>query len=84
MEASLAARPLAGDVVPGLSGVRKARFAHGGKGKRGGGRAVYYVLWQDETVFMIWAYSKSIQEDLSSSQRQMVSALVEAIKHGDD
>ena len=54
LESAIAANPLAGNVVPGLSGVRKIRFAMGGKGKRGGGWAVYYVLWQDEAVFMIW------------------------------
>jgi hypothetical protein len=32
----LAANPLVGDEIPGSGGVRKVRFAAGGKGKRGG------------------------------------------------
>lgn len=80
LEASVSANPLAGDVIPGLGGVRKMRFAMAGKGKRGGGWAIYYAVWRGKTVFMIWAYSKSVQEDLSSAQRQMVMTLLEAIK----
>jgi hypothetical protein len=30
--------PEAGDVIPGLEGVREIRFSIGNKGKRGGGR----------------------------------------------
>ena len=31
-----------GDVIPGMGGVRKMRFAMPGIGKRGSGRAIYY------------------------------------------
>jgi len=40
----LAGDPLAGDVMPGLGGVRKMRFAPKGRGKSGGFRVVYYVF----------------------------------------
>lgn len=43
LESELASNPSAGDVIQGLSGARKVRFAMGGKGKRGGGRAIYVV-----------------------------------------
>jgi mRNA-degrading endonuclease RelE of RelBE toxin-antitoxin system len=37
----LAANPVAGDVIPGLGGLRKIRMAAKGKGKRGGARVIY-------------------------------------------
>jgi len=39
---TLAADPLAGDLVPGLGGIRKLRFAQAGRGKSGGFRVIYY------------------------------------------
>ncbi len=59
LEAALVANPNAGDVIPGLGGIRKIRFAMGGKGRRGGGRAIYFLLMADETILMLTAYSKS-------------------------
>jgi hypothetical protein len=35
--------PEAGPVIPGSRGVRKLRWAAGGRGKRGGYRVVYFV-----------------------------------------
>ena len=56
LETEIATNPQAGDVIQGLRGVRKIRFSMGGKGKRGGGRCIYLVLylfaaglWQIET-----------------------------------
>ncbi|WP_413991097.1 addiction module toxin RelE [Labrys okinawensis] len=40
LEEAIADNPHAGDVVPGLGGIRKIRFALRSKGKRGGGRAI--------------------------------------------
>jgi hypothetical protein len=69
LEAAIVANPNAGDVIPGLGGIRKIRFAMGGKGKRGGGRAIYFLLMADETILMLTAYSKAEQEDLSEAQK---------------
>lgn len=79
LEQAIAANPAAGDVIPGLDGVRKLRFAMGGKGKRGGGRAIYYVLWVDDTAFMIMAYAKSEREDLSEAGKKIIRALIREI-----
>ena len=69
LEAAIVANPNAGDVIPGLGGIRKIRFAMGGKGKRGGGQAIYFLLMADETILMLTAYSKAEQEDLSEAQK---------------
>ena len=38
----LASNPLAGDVIQSTGGLRKVRWAAGGKGKRAGVRIIYY------------------------------------------
>jgi len=43
-EAELVARPDAWPVIAGTGGGRKARIALPGRGKRGGGRVIYFVL----------------------------------------
>jgi len=50
LETAIAANPQAGDVIPGLGGARKIRFSMAGKGKRGGGRAVYVAVVSKDTV----------------------------------
>jgi hypothetical protein len=79
LEAAIVANPNAGDVIPGLGGIRKIRFAMGGKGKRGGGRAIYFLLMADETILMLTAYSKSEQEDLSEPQKTALLKFVNEV-----
>lgn len=38
----LAAQPRAGDLIQGAGGIRKLRWARGGRGKSGGARVIYY------------------------------------------
>ena len=78
----LASDPMAGDVVPGLGGVRKLRFAPRGRGKRGAFRVIYYVLNEDMPVLAILIYGKNEQADLSRAQRKAVAALAAAMKQG--
>jgi hypothetical protein len=82
LETELAANPSAGDVIQGLSGARKIRFAMGGKGKRGGGRAIYVVVWRADTAYLLLAYSKAAQEDLSNAQREALAAVIKEIVNG--
>ena len=65
----LAAHPDAGDLIPHGCGLRKLRWAFPGqaKGKRGGIRVIYY--WQEGTMlYLITAYAKSKQENLTQAQ----------------
>lgn len=77
LEAEIATDPQAGDVIQGLKGVRKIRFAFGGKGKRGGGRCVYLVLTIADTIYLLLAYGKAKQTDLSQKQRKDILAFIE-------
>jgi hypothetical protein len=81
---AIAQNPQAGDVVPGLDGLRKLRFALGNKGKRGGGRAVYVLIMARDTAFMIFAYSKAEQTDLTADQRKNALALIKELTDGNE
>lgn len=80
LESEIATKPQSGDVIQGLKGVRKIRFAYGGKGKRGGGRCIYLVLAVEDTIYLLLAYGKAQQSDLSQEQRKVVLALIEELK----
>jgi hypothetical protein len=82
LEAEIALNPQAGDVIPGLMGLRKIRFSLGNKGKRGGGRAVYFLMVSEDVAVMIFAYAKSAQEDLTTEQRKAALALLKEMTDG--
>jgi hypothetical protein len=82
LEEAVAGNPLAGSVIPGLGGIRKLRFSLGGKGKRGGGRVIYFLVLADDTVFMLFAYAKAHQTDLSEEQRRLALAIVKELTDG--
>lgn len=67
-------------MIKGLRGVRKARISRPGMGKRGGGRVVYYVSIGTDTFYMMAAYAKSDQDDLSNAQRRQILAELESIR----
>lgn len=76
MESSIVADPTIGVVIPGLGGVRKLRFKLGNKGKRGGGRAVYYFMTADDVVLMLAAYAKNDKSDLTSADRRIITGIL--------
>ena len=84
LEAEIASNPQAGDVIPGLGGLRKIRFGVAGRGKRGGGRAIYFLMIAKDVVIMVFAYAKADQEDLSPAQRKAALALVKELTDGED
>ena len=81
---TLARDPMAGDVMPGLGGVRKLRYAPKGRGKSGGFRVIYYVLTDHQPILALLIYGKNEQADLSPSQRKAVAALAAQMKQGAD
>jgi hypothetical protein len=49
-------------------------------GKRGGGRVIYYVPIGTDTFYMMAAYGKNEQDDLSTEQRRRILAALESIR----
>jgi len=76
----LAAQPEAGDVIPGLAGLRKVRWSAKGRGKRGGARVIYLLLLQPGHIYLFQAYTKGDIADLSPEQKKRLRVAVEEIK----
>src|SRR5690242_11457235 len=76
LQLSLVFRPEAGALIRGAGGLRKLRWSLPGKGKRGGCRIIYFWDAISETFFMLYAYWKSDEEDLSPRQLRILSRLV--------
>ena len=60
--------------------MRKLRWAGSGRGKRGGIRVIYY-LWHRNTAFMLAAYQKNQQTDMSPAQLKVLKNLLEEYTH---
>jgi len=76
LQNQIVANPEAGDLIPGSQGLRKIRWKVEGRGKRGGMRAIYYLVTRSE-VFMIFAYQKNEQENLTPEQTRRLRQLVD-------
>ena len=60
----IANNPLAGDVIPGTSGLRKVRWSRSGSGTRGGTRVIYYNVLRNGHIWLIVVYTKSKFDNL--------------------
>ncbi len=80
LENHLAENPEIHPVVPGTSGVRKARWSRGTSGKSGGIRAIYYFRSHRGVIYMMAAYAKSAQTTLTAADKKMLRRLVAEIK----
>ncbi len=77
-----AADPTVGDVIQGLGGARKVRFAMAGRGKSGGGRAIYVLVTRAGVAYLLLAYSKAEQAELSNAQRKVLAEIVKELTDG--
>jgi hypothetical protein len=76
LQAFMMENPEAGDVVPGSGGVRKLRWRHGGSGKRGGLRVIYFVRYQPNEIWLLTLYAKAREENVPAHiLRQLKEAL---------
>ena len=72
LENRLVLLPDAGDLIPGVGGLRKIRVASGGKGKRGGSRVICYWYVEPEKIQFCRIYEKSNQADVSKSELRQI------------
>jgi hypothetical protein len=75
----LAADPMAGEVMAGTGGCRKLRVAGRGKGKSGGYRVVTFYIGDDIPVFLLAAFSKGDQANLSKHDRNLLAELTKEL-----
>lgn len=75
LQTSLMLRPDAGRLIRGSGGLRKIRRNLAGKGRRGALRIIYY--WNPpDTIFMLFPYKKTEQEDLTPEQLKLLRGMV--------
>lgn len=77
LQLELLQTPDLGNVIPGTGGLRKARVALRGRGKRGGARVIYFWHARTARMLMLYAYSKNEREDLTHAQREALRKIVE-------
>lgn len=80
IERRIAEHPLGWPVIPGTGGIRKARFGTPGKGTRGGGRLCYVYLLMEGHVYLLKAYAKNAQTDLTPDDKKQLKHLVQTLK----
>lgn len=80
LKAYLAINPTAGDEIQGTGGLRKLRWSRTGQGKRGGARVIYYFYDQSAPLYLLWAYAKGQQADLSPTEKAVLTKAAEALK----
>ena len=76
LQLALVLRPEQGHVIKGSGGLRKVRWGLGSHGKSGGIRVIYYWDQQQQLFYMLLAYPKNAQEDLTPEQLRILSRLV--------
>jgi hypothetical protein len=75
LQSVLMLRPDAGSVIRGTGGLRKIRWNLPGSGKRGALRVIYF--WSPpDTIFMLFPYRKTDQEDLTPEQLKLLRKIV--------
>jgi hypothetical protein len=76
----VAARPRAGEVMQGTGGVRKLRWARGGRGKSGGVRVIYYYHSEAMPLYLLTVFAKNERANLSKAERNDLAKLVAVLK----
>lgn len=72
----IAADPEAGVVVKGTGGLRKMRIPLQGRGKRGGGRVIYWYHSPGHPAALLWVFAKNASADLTQAQYRKLSGAV--------
>ena len=76
LQLELLESPDKGDLIPKGKGLRKIRWSASGRGKRGGARVIYYWINDESVIFLLLAYKKNKQENLTSQQMKILTDLL--------
>ena len=72
--------PESGPVMEGTGGIRKVRFALENRGKSGSVRVCYTDFAEYEITYLITAFTKNEQTNLSDEEKNVLKKLVKALK----
>ena len=81
-QAYLLSDPVAGATISHTGGCGKLRWALPAKGKSGGIRVVYYYLVSRGEIYLLYAYPKSEQENLTDKQKAVMKHFAQQIEAG--
>jgi len=76
LQVFLVRRPDVGHVIPGSGGLRKCRWGLEHRGKRGSCRVVYAWLPTRQRLYLLLAYRKQDQDDLTPDQLRVLRQLM--------
>src|ERR1035437_4690765 len=76
---TVATDPECGEVMQGNGGFRKVRVGRSGMGKSGGARAIYILRNEQFPLFLVAAYPKNHEEDLSMRERNELARRADEI-----
>ena len=77
LQDALVVRPDRGALIKHSGGLRKVRWALKGKGKSGGARVIYYWMNEQDQLYMLLAYPKNVQDNLTDQQLKKLKQIVE-------
>lgn len=81
LQITLLKDPESGPVMEGTGGIRKVRFPLENKGKSGSVRVCYTDFAEYEMLYLITAFEKKEQENLSTEEKNVLRKLVKSLKN---
>ena len=72
--------PQSGPVMEGTGGIRKVRFPLENRGKSGSVRVCYTDFEEYEVIYLITAFTKDEQDNLTKNEKQILKKLVKSLK----
>ncbi len=80
LQEELTLNPTKGAVMQGTGGLRKIRVAFDGRGKSGSARVCYVDFAVYEKIYLITAYPKNVQDNLSSAEQNAIKKLIKKLE----
>ena len=72
--------PESGPIMEGTGGIRKVRFPLKNRGKRGSVRICYTDFVEYEVLYLITAFEKKEQENLTAEEKNVLKKLAKSLK----
>ena len=72
--------PVSGPIMEGTGGIRKVRFPLQNRGKSGSVRVCYTDFAEYEVIYLITAFKKKSQENLTEEEKSVLKKLVKSLR----
>lgn len=72
--------PASGPIIEGTGGIRKVRFPLENRGKSGSVRVCYADFEEFEVTYLITAFEKKEQDNLTNDEKAVLKKLVKSLK----